>query len=126
MIGCVNRAEFKSLGRFQLIPEKDFGVQVTYFVPDGPSDRRYAILEKLVEGLGQRDGYLGYAQVKLAVQQLMKKMADRLLNIRLIDASQAPQPQADGVMGIRCLQDPGFFYSSEMGIKLGAFESSIL
>lgn len=125
MISCVNRAEFKSLGKFQLIPEKEFGYQFTYFVPDGPNDQRYADLEKLVEGLGRRDGFIEYAKTKLAVQQLMKKMADRILNVRLLDASQAPQPMADGVMGIRCLQDPDFFYSAETGIKIGAFESSI-
>jgi len=125
MIGCVNRAEFKSLGKFQLIPE-GFGSQFTYFVPDGPNDLRYSDLEKLVERLGRRDGFIEYAKTKLAVEQLMKKMADRMLNIRVINVSQAPQPQADGVMGIRCLQDADFFYSSETGVKLGAFESSIL
>lgn len=126
MISCVNKAEFRSLGRFQLIPEKEFGFQFTYFVPDGPNDLRYFDLQKLVERLGRRDGFIEYAKTKLAVEQLMKKMADRMLNVRLLNASQAPQPQADGVMGIRCLQEPEFFYSSETGIKLGDFANYIL
>lgn len=126
MIDCVNKAKFRTLGRFQLIPERTFGSTFTYYVPDGPTDERYFDLENLVEKLGRRDGFIEYAKTKLAVQQLMKKMANRMLNIRLFDPSHAPQPQADGVMGIRCLQDPAFFYSPETGIKLGAFENSII
>ncbi len=126
MIGCVNRAEFKSLGKFQLVPEGEFGKQFTYFVPKNLADRRYFELEKRVELLGVRDGYENYAQRKIKVEQLMKDMADRMVSVRVKNESHAPQPQENGVMGIRCLQDPEFFYSYETGIKLGAFENSIL
>ena len=126
MIHCVNRAQFSTLGHFQLIPEKVFGEQYTYFIPSGPQDQRYAELERLVALLGRRDGFVEYTKVRIGTEQMMKNMADRMLNVRLLDPSQAPQPQADGVMGIRCLQNPEFFYSSETGIKLGDFANSIL
>jgi CRISPR-associated endonuclease/helicase Cas3 len=125
MVDCVMKAQFKDLGKFQLIPELEFGKQYTYFIPESNTDQRYFELEKLVEKLGIREGYKPYKMLQIKVEQLMKSMAERMVNVRVKDETQAPQPQKNGVMGIRCLIQPEEFYSEELGIKLGDFANLI-
>lgn len=126
LVDCVIKAQFKELGKFQLIPEIEFGKQYTYFVPESKDDRRYDELENLVEKLGIREGYAEYKKLKIKVEQLMKNMADRMVSIRVKEDSHAPQPQKNGVMGIRCLQEPEKNYSEELGIVLDKSTFSIL
>jgi CRISPR-associated endonuclease/helicase Cas3 len=132
MIDCINEAKFKDLGKFRLILEK-FGDQVTYYIPKDSNDKKFEELIELIEMVKTKFGQ-DYKVVKasqIKVENHMKKMADRLLNVRINphaknseNAQQKLIPTSgEPVMGLFCLSDLND-YSSETGIA--KFSDSIL
>ena len=120
MVECVNAAQFKELGKFRLILEK-FGEQFTYYIPSSSDDVSFLKFIDLVENVkskfGQDYKIVKAANITLEVHQ--KKMADRLINIRIHPKSKDKErPHAtthEPMMGIFCLSDLND-YSSETGI----------
>lgn len=124
MMDCVNEAKFKDLGKFRLILEK-FGEQFTYYVPKDYADDNFKHLIELVEVVKTKFGqdYKVVKVAQIAVENHLKKMADRMLNIR--DPKQNPKnekkippliaTESEPIMGIYCLSNLND-YSSETGI----------
>jgi len=120
MVECVNAAQFKDLGKFRLILEK-FGEQFTYYIPNNRDDINFLKLIDLVENVKSKFGqdYKIVKAVNIELEVHQKKMADRLINIRIHSKSKDKErPHAttlEPVMGVFCLSDLND-YSSETGI----------
>lgn len=83
MIQCINNAEFETLGRFRLIRTQDFGEQFTYFIKENELDNSYELLEVLVEGLKDTDGYGAFAAQKNKINSHIKRMRQKMVTVRV-------------------------------------------
>lgn len=128
MIQLVNEAKFETLGKFQLINESFFGSQYQYYIREDENDKSYDILVALMFKMVKAEGYEESKQYKIKVNTQLKKMADRLLTVRLSPQKENLAPHflnIEEYMGIRVLfhlED----YSFETGIKLDAAHNCML
>jgi CRISPR-associated endonuclease/helicase Cas3 len=129
MIQLVNDAKFETLGGFQLINEQQFGSQYQYYIRENENDDAYDYLVELMFKMVKAEGYENSKQYKIRVNTQMKKMADRLLTIRLMPKKEDLAPHFLNVgkeyMNIRVLSNLND-YSFETGILLDSIHNSFL
>lgn len=129
LIQLVNEAKFETLGRFQLIDVTFFGTQYQYYIPHSENDNAYDTLVELMFKMVKAEGYEESKRYKIEVNTQMKKMADRLLTIRLSPSKENLAPHFVNVhkeyMGIRVLQNLDD-YNFETGIRLDATHNCML
>ncbi len=129
MIELVNEAKFETLGRFQLINQTFFGTQYQYYIKENESDIAYDVLVGLMFKMVKAAEYEESKRYKIEVNTQMKKMADRLLTIRLSPKKENLAPHFTNVhkeyMGIRVLHNLDD-YSFQSGIRLDAIHNCML
>jgi CRISPR-associated endonuclease/helicase Cas3 len=122
MVQLVNEAKFETLGRFQLIDKHFFGSEYQYYIREDEYDRSYETLVDLMFKMVKAEGYEESKKYKIKVNTQLKKMADRLLTVRLSPKKENLAPHflnPEEYMGIRVLfhlKD----YNFETGIRLDA------
>lgn len=116
MIECVNKAEFKRLGRFQLIDKKSFGEEYQYYIPSGDEDIIFTLLAEKADDF-ERGDYETFRKNKIKMNNNLKQLGDRILNVRIKRDMIAPC-FSDTYLGIRILSS-STAYSFETGLDLG-------
>jgi len=119
LIECINKAEFETVGKLQLINEKVFGEQFQYYIPKDESDTSYEeLVDLMLKSLQQKD-YSTSKAYKIRIQNSLKEMGTRMLTVRLKKDETAPAYRnPDQYFGIRVLSDLKL-YKYKTGIELG-------
>jgi len=119
LIECINKAEFETVGKLQLINEKIFGEQYQYYIRHDESDVNYdELVELMMQSLQQTD-FQTKKVFSIRIQNKLKKMGTRILTIRLKKGETAPSfCNSDEYFGIRVLADLEA-YSYQTGLELG-------
>lgn len=119
LIECINKAEFETVGKLQLINEKIFGEQYQYYIPRETSDTSYDELVGLMMLSMQQIDYPNKRAYKIRIQNKLKEMGTRMLTVRLKKGETAPPySNPDEYFGIRVLSDLDS-YSYQTGLILG-------
>lgn len=117
LVECVNKAEFETLGRFQLI-EKMFGYEFRYYIPINEQDKAYEEAVKIMFKMVKAEGYAENRRYKSKLESQLKRMADRIITIRVFDKKDAPQPANETeYFDLRVLLDLGL-YTFEKGLSM--------
>ena len=119
LIECINKAEFETVGKLQLINEKTFGEQYQYYIPKNESDTSYDELVELMQQALQQKDYSNKKACKIRIQNKMKEIGTRILTVRLKKDETAPLfRNPDEYFGIRVLSDLDL-YNYHTGLELG-------
>lgn len=125
LIDLVNQAAFATLGKFRLINEKDFGHEYRYYIPEEHKND-YETAENILERLLSASGYEEKKARKIALNNQLKKVAERTITIRVFEKKDAPLPSnPEEHFGIRVLSDTSL-YSFERGLIFGGSTDVIL
>jgi CRISPR-associated endonuclease/helicase Cas3 len=125
MVRCINHMAFEDLGKFRLIEDETFGVELRYYVKH---DGKY---EELQERVSQLDYHVKdfseIVRLKANVEAQLRRMASNIVTIRLSQDKQDQAPPRDGIeiLGIRKLADASD-YSPITGIKLSEASGNII
>lgn len=119
LIECINKAEFETVGKLQLINEKIFGEQYQYYIPKNEADMSYdELVELMLQSMQQKD-YANKKAYKIKMQNKLKEMETRILTVRLKKNETAPAfRNSDEYFDIRVLSDLNS-YSYQTGLDLG-------
>ena len=119
LIESINKAEFETVGKLQLINEKVFGEQYQYYIRKNEEDTSYdELLELMFQSLQQKD-YSSKKAYKIRIQNRLKEMGSRMLTVRLKKNETAPLfNNSDEYFGIRVLSDLNL-YNYNTGLELG-------
>ncbi len=125
MVKCVNNAEFETLGKFKLI-NHDIGEQVQYYILKNEEDDCYEELSELLEELKKQGSYADTRRVKIKINDFIKKLSGRMLNVRVNDfnRSQMPTQYREELLGIKFITLEN--YSPTEGLILDNIENSFL
>lgn len=119
MIECVNKAQFELLGNFQLINNDTFGVQYRYYIPKDNDDNAYNELVEVISLLKDAKTFEESKQIKIRLNNRLKVLGNRILNVRIGKNQTAPQfSNSDENFGIRVLSELNR-YSYDTGLELG-------
>jgi len=125
MVRCINHMAFDDLGKFRLIDEKEFGVEMRYYVKH---DGKFEELQERVNRLDYRTkDFNEIVRLKSRVEEQLRKMIGNIVAVRLREdrLDQAPPVDGEAVVGILKLADPSD-YSSITGIKLSEASGNII
>ncbi len=125
MVRCINHMAFDDLGKFRLIDEKEFGIEMRYYVKH---DGKFEELQERVSQLDYRlKDFTEIVRLKARVEEQLRKMNGNIVAIRLREdrLNQAPPVDGKEVVGILKLADPSD-YSSITGIKLSEASGNII
>ncbi|MFW5804781.1 MAG: CRISPR-associated helicase Cas3', partial [bacterium] len=115
LIEEINKAQFQSVGRFQLINNKIFGKQFQFYVPGEPDDYSFEELQEIVETISDKN-YEKSKSLKIKINMHLKKMSNRIVTVRVFDESLLPKRMnSKEVCGINKLDIN--YYSKIEGIK---------
>ena len=92
LIQAIKELAFEKLGHFQLIDKIKYGYEVQYYIPRNKGDNNFEQLEQLYKEL-KTINYKDYNNKKLKwveIENLMKKMSQRILQIRLKPSDVPP------------------------------------
>ncbi|NCD11918.1 MAG: CRISPR-associated helicase Cas3' [Epsilonproteobacteria bacterium] len=122
MIECVNNAEFETLGKFQLIPENNFGKQYQYYVRQDYGDNSYDELLGLMFDAIDNDNFEKRKKSKIAINLKIKEMSNRILQVRVYNDKDAPNFENINkeYFNIRVLSDLDD-YNFETGLEIKGF-----
>ena len=113
----IKKYAFETIGSFQLINKKEFGDEVKYYIPQNSSDNEFEKLEQLYIDLKQirHTDFEKNKLKKIEIENQIKKMSERILQIRIRINDIKPIPDKDSCFGIYKLSNS---YSSVLGIEL--------
>ncbi len=121
MIECVNKAEFEKLGKFELINKISFGEQTQYYIRKDDNDNSFNELQQLIFTLVKSESYKETMAAKSMIGSKIKKMSNRILNVRITDKNNIPNYiLKKELCGIRFLQELDE-YTFEYGLKTKSF-----
>ncbi len=125
MVKCINKAEFENLGKFKLIT-KDIGKQIQYYILENDEDSCYDSLVLLIEQLKQTSDYAAAKRVKIQINDFIKRISGRILNVRVnkFNESQMPKIYMEEVMGIKFISADN--YSPNEGLIVNHIENCFL
>jgi CRISPR-associated endonuclease/helicase Cas3 len=125
MIKCVNNAEFEKLGKFKLI-NNDIGEQVQYYILEDEEDTCYENLSELLTELKVQKDYANAKRIKIKINDLIKQLSGRILNIRVnqYNKTQMPTQYREEILGIKFISSDN--YSSTEGLILDNIENCFL
>ena len=89
LIKEINKAQFESVGKFQLINDKSFGTQYQFYVPKDLDDKNFENLSNLVREFSDTD-YEQMIKTKIAIRSQLKRMSNRVISVRVFDKSNLP------------------------------------
>jgi len=116
LIEEVNKAQFETVGRFQLINNKTFGKQYQFYVPRGESDSSFEELMSLINQVVPK-GYEESRKFKININAQMKRMRERVITVRIFHKSNFPPLlYPEPVCGLYKLNLEN--YNSTIGYKL--------
>lgn len=121
----IKEAAFAEIGKFKLIDEQEFGDEYRYYIAKDKNDELFEELEELICKLKQID-YKNFDERKLLninIENHLKKMADRIVQVRLSSYDVKPVVGKEQCCGIYKL--PIGSYNSDKGITLSS-ENQIL
>src|SRR5205085_11108246 len=125
MVRCINHMAFDDLGKFRLIDEQVFGVEMRYYVKH---DGKFEELQERVSRLDYRiKDFNEIVYLKAQVEEQLRRMAGDIVAVRLsVDRSKhAPPCDGEETVGIFNLADPDD-YSPITGIKLNEASGNII
>lgn len=128
MIECVNRAQFEKLGKFKLIEKKTFGEEYQYYIRKDKNDKEYEKAADLMKRMmAEKDkGYKLSRQYKIALNQQLKILADRMITLRVFDKTNIPLACNDPeYFDIKVLADSSL-YSFKEGLNHNSTENIFL
>lgn len=116
MVKCINHMAFDDLGKFKLIDDETFGVELRYYVKE---DGGFEELQHRVEQLDYRvKDFNVIMHLKSRVEEQLRRMAGDIVALRVNPNKQDQAPPSGGeVVGIRKLANQED-YSSINGIAL--------
>jgi CRISPR-associated endonuclease/helicase Cas3 len=86
----IQECQFEKLGQFQLIDNHTFGNVYPYYVRKDDSDTEYETLKEIILlSMGAKD-YEESRRYKIQINQHLKKMSNRIINVRVIYEASAP------------------------------------
>ena len=89
LIEEINRAQFETVGKFQLINNKTFGEQYQFYVPSDEDDENFEELIFLLSAV-KVGSYEGNRESKIKLYAQLKKMRKRVITVRVFDKSNLP------------------------------------
>ena len=89
LIEEINRAQFETVGKFQLINNKTFGEQYRFYVPCDEDDANFEELIALLSTMKFRS-YEENRESKIKLNAQLKKMSNRVISVRVFDKSNLP------------------------------------
>ncbi len=92
----INKAQFETVGKFQLISNKIFGTQYRLFVPKSVEDNRFEELHDIINTV-KNSNYITAKKIKINIETKIKSMSNRVISVRLFDESDLP-PRANPKM----------------------------
>ncbi|MDR3626147.1 MAG: CRISPR-associated helicase Cas3' [Ignavibacteriaceae bacterium] len=116
LIEKIKEAAFEQIGKFQLIDKKNYGEEIQYYIPKN-NDDRFEKLELLYIDL-QSIAYKDYRNKRLKwieIESLIRKMSDRIVQVRLKVNDVKPITDKDACFNIYKLSTS---YDSIRGIDL--------
>lgn len=128
LIECVNNAQFKKLGQFKLIDEKRFGNEFQYYIPKNDKDREYNKAVEIMQLMfaEKEKGYKYVKRYAIELNQQLKKLADRMITIRVFDKANIPFASNDPEnFDIKVLAELSL-YTFEKGFNHSSVENAFL
>lgn len=89
LIQEINRAQFESVGKFQLIYNKTYGTQYQFFVPESEDDFRFEELANLIAETKESE-YAFFRKQKIKIENKLKSMSNRIISVRFYNKSEIP------------------------------------
>lgn len=89
LIQEINRAQFESVGKFQLIYNKTYGTQYQFFVPESEDDFRFEELAYLIAETKESE-YAFFRKQKIKIENKLKSMSNRIISVRFYNKSEIP------------------------------------
>ena len=94
MVRCINHMAFEDLGKFRLIDDETFGVELRYYVKH---DGKYEELQERVSQLDYHTkDFNEIVRLKANVEAQLRRMASDIITIRLNQDKQDQAPPWDG------------------------------
>lgn len=89
LIEEINRAQFETVGKFQLINNKSFGEQYQFYVPANDDDSNFEVLISLLNDI-RVGSYDEIRESKIKLNAHLKNMSGRVISVRVFDKSNLP------------------------------------
>ncbi|RMG34306.1 MAG: CRISPR-associated helicase Cas3' [Methanobacteriota archaeon] len=124
LIELVCKGEFETIGRFQLIQEETFGKTFQYYIPIDPENNPYRQAEMIAEQIRQCSDYWTSLPLRLKLTQLMRRIQNYTINLRLPRNTPPPVYSSDS-FGIRLLANTEL-YTYEYGLDVESAADLIL
>lgn len=119
-IEAIQKLSFNEIGKFRLIDENRFGEEYRYYIPIDENDQNYEQLQTFVDELKEIDfnNYELRKTKKIQIENLLKKMAGQIVQVRLRKEDVKPVPIYDACCGVFKISKKT--YDIKEGIKLGS------
>ena len=127
----MKEAAFEQIGKFRLIGEREFGKEYRYYIPVKEDDNLFEKLEEMLGELKKIDfkKYEARKLIAIRIDNHLKKMADRIINVRISDNDVKPVACSDQCCGIYKLSinfdDEDKIYDYKRGINLSSVNQII-
>jgi CRISPR-associated endonuclease/helicase Cas3 len=117
-IELIKEAMFASLGKFKLIDDEYYGEAYRVYIPKDENDDAFDILEKMVKALDnfQNQDWKAIGKIKGKINNLLKKMSNQVVQIRLKKHDVRPNFLSEEIRGIVLLDTND--YDNIRGIRL--------
>lgn len=89
LIEEINKAQFETVGKFQLISNKTFGEQYQFYVPKDEDDKNFEALISLLSA-AKVGNYEENREFKIKINAQLKKMSNRVIAVRVLNKSNLP------------------------------------
>ena len=89
LIEEVNKAQFETVGKFQLINNKTFGEQYQFYVPKDEDDKNFEALISLLS-VAKVGNYEENREFKIKINAQLKKMSNRVIAVRVLNKGNLP------------------------------------
>jgi CRISPR-associated endonuclease/helicase Cas3 len=124
LIELVYKGKFETMGRFRLIQEEAYGETYQYYIAPRTEHDPYRQAETIAEQIGQCPDYRTSLPLRLKLSQLMRRIQDYTINVRLPRNITPPVYSSDS-FGIRLLANRQL-YSYEYGLDIQSTVDLIL
>lgn len=117
LVQKIKEFKFEVIGSFQLIDKNIFGEEIKYYIPKNKFDNDFEILEEIYynsKNIDSKD-WTNRKLNKIQIDQLIKKMFERIVQVRIKWDQTAPISDKDPIFNIYKISNS---YTSQMGIEL--------
>lgn len=89
LIEEINKAQFETVGKFQLINNKTFGEQYQFYIPRDEDDDNFEALISLLSA-AKVETYEENREFKIRINTQLKKMSSRVIAVRVLNKINLP------------------------------------